>query len=70
MTQAAPAQSKIPTLTVPLRQEGADAPVLPRVHRDLLEVTADAGRPLRAAQFAAAAGCPRRRRRWRGYDRG
>jgi hypothetical protein len=30
--------------------------VLPRSYQDLLEVAADAGRPLRAAEFAAAAG--------------
>jgi hypothetical protein len=30
--------------------------VLPQAYRDLLEVVADAGRPLRAAQIAAAAG--------------
>jgi hypothetical protein len=32
--------------TVPPWQEGSDASVLPRVHQDLLEVAADAGRPL------------------------
>jgi hypothetical protein len=37
-------------------QEGADASVLPRAYQDLLEVAADAGRPLRAGEFAAAAG--------------
>jgi hypothetical protein len=41
---------------VPLRQEGADASVLPRAYQDLLEVAGDAGRPLRAAEFAAATG--------------
>jgi hypothetical protein len=30
--------------------------VLPRSYQDLLEVAADAGRPLRAGEFAAAAG--------------
>jgi pyridoxine 5'-phosphate synthase PdxJ len=30
--------------------------VLPQDYRDLLEVAEDAGRPLRAAQIAAAAG--------------
>jgi hypothetical protein len=43
-------------VTVPPWQEGSDAPVLPRAYQDLLEVAADAGRPLRAGEFAAAAG--------------
>jgi hypothetical protein len=43
-------------VTVPPWQEDSDASVLPRPHQDLLEVAADAGRPLRAVQFAAAAG--------------
>jgi hypothetical protein len=43
-------------VTVPPWQEGAEASVLPRSYQDLLEVAADAGRPLRAAEFAAAAG--------------
>ncbi len=43
-------------VTVPPREEGADAPVLPQSYQDLLEVVADAGRPLKAAQIAAAAG--------------
>lgn len=43
---------------VPPRQEDPDASVLPRVYRDLLDVAADAGRPLRAGEFAAAAGLP------------
>ena len=30
--------------------------MLPRAYQDLLEVAADAGRPLRAGEFAAAAG--------------
>jgi len=34
---------------------GLEADVLPQDYRDLLEVAEDAGRPLRAAQFAAAA---------------
>jgi hypothetical protein len=33
--------------------------VLPQDYRDLLEVAEDAGRPLRAAQIAAAAVLPR-----------
>jgi hypothetical protein len=48
--------SPIGAVTVPLWQEGADASVLPRAYQDLLEVAEDAGRPLRAAEFAAAAG--------------
>ena len=43
-------------LAVPLWQAGAEVSVLPQDYRDLLEVAEDAGRPLRAAQFAAAAG--------------
>jgi hypothetical protein len=46
----------IGAVTVPPWQEGAEASVLPRSYQDLLEVAADAGRPLRAAEFAAAAG--------------
>jgi hypothetical protein len=43
-------------VAVPPWQEGADASVLPRAYQDLLEVAEDAGRPLRAAEFAAATG--------------
>src|SRR5262249_56832561 len=43
-------------VTVPPWQEGAEASVLPRAYQDLLEVAEDAGRPLRAAEFAVAAG--------------
>ena len=43
-------------LAVPPWRAGVEADVLPRDYRDLLEVAEDAGRPLRAAQFAAAAG--------------
>jgi len=43
-------------VTVPPWQEGAEAPVLPRAYQDLLEVAADAGRPLRAGEFAAGTG--------------
>ena len=32
--------------------------MLPQSYQDLLEVAADAGRPLRAGEFAAAAGLP------------
>jgi hypothetical protein len=50
--------SPIGAVTVPPWQEGAEASVLPRAYQDLLEVAADAGRPLRAGEFAAAAGLP------------
>jgi hypothetical protein len=43
-------------LAVPPWRAGLEADVLPQDYRDLLEVAEDAGRPLRAAQFAAAAG--------------
>ena len=43
-------------LAVPPWQPGLEADVLPQDYRDLLEVAEDAGRPLRAAQIAAAAG--------------
>jgi hypothetical protein len=41
---------------VPPWRAGVEVSVLPRDYRDLLEVAEDAGRPLRAAQIAAAAG--------------
>ena len=47
---------RIGAVTVPPWLGGADASVLPRIHQDLLEVAADAGRPLRAVEFSAAAG--------------
>jgi len=47
---------RIGTVAVPSWQEGTEAAVLPRAYQDLLEVAADAGRPLRAAEFAAATG--------------
>jgi hypothetical protein len=50
--------SPIGAVTVPPWQEGADSSALPRAYQDLLEVAADAGRPLRAREFAAAAGLP------------
>jgi hypothetical protein len=43
-------------VTVPPWREGAEASVLPRAYQDLLEVAADAGRPLRAGEFAVASG--------------
>jgi len=48
--------SPIGAVTVPPRREGTGASVLPQSYQDLLEVAADAGRPLRAAEFAAATG--------------
>jgi hypothetical protein len=51
--------SPVGAVTVPPWREGTDASaVLPRAYQDLLEVAADAGRPLRAGEFAAAAGLP------------
>jgi hypothetical protein len=55
----------IGVLAVPPWRAGLEAGVLPRDYRDLLEVAEDAGRPLRAAQFAAAAGLSTDRGRWR-----
>ena len=46
----------IGVVKVPPWRPGLDVSVLPRDYRDLLEVTEDAGRPVRAAQIAAAAG--------------
>jgi hypothetical protein len=46
--------SSIGAVTAQPWQEGADAPVLPQAYQDLLDVTAGAGRTLRAAEFAAA----------------
>ena len=43
-------------LAVPPWRAGLEVSVLPQDYRDLLEVAGDAGRPLRAAQVAAAAG--------------
>jgi hypothetical protein len=55
----APRSGRLPAagvLAVPPWRAGLDASVLPQAYRDLLEVAEDAGRPLRAAQVAAAAG--------------
>ena len=46
--------SLIGAVTAQLWQEGAGASVLPQAYQDLLDVAADAGRTLRAAEFAAA----------------
>jgi cell division septum initiation protein DivIVA len=55
-----PAQSGRPpvigVVKVPPWRAGLEMSVLPREYRDLLEVAEDAGRPVRAAQIAAAAG--------------
>ena len=56
---ASPGAGRTPvigTLAVPPWRAGLEVSVLPRDYRDLLEVAEDAGRPLRAAQIAAAAG--------------
>jgi len=45
-------------VTVSPRQPGMDAAVLPVAYRDILEVLADADRPLRAKHIAAALGLP------------
>ena len=50
------AASPIGAVTVPPWQEDLEASVLPQSYQDLLDVAADAGRPLRAAEFAVAAG--------------
>jgi hypothetical protein len=47
---------RIGAVAVPPWQEGTEPSVLPRAYQDLLEVAADAGRPLRAAEFATATG--------------
>jgi cell division septum initiation protein DivIVA len=46
----------IGVVTVPSWRAGLEVSVLPQDYRDLLEVAEDAGRPLRAAQIATAAG--------------
>jgi chromosome segregation ATPase len=46
----------IGVVMVPPWRAGLEVSVLPQEYRDLLEVAEDAGRPLRAAQIAAAAG--------------
>jgi len=48
--------SRIGAVTVLPWQEGTGASVLPQAYQDLVEVAADAGRPLRAGEFAAATG--------------
>jgi hypothetical protein len=46
----------IGVVTVPPWRPGLEVSVLPQEYRDLLEVAEDAGRPVRAALIAAAAG--------------
>jgi hypothetical protein len=46
----------IGVLAVPPWRAGLEVSVLPQAYQDLVEVAEDAGRPLRAAQIAAAAG--------------
>lgn len=48
--------SPIGAVTVPPWRDGAEPSVLPRAYQDLVEVAEDAGRPLRAAEFAVATG--------------
>jgi hypothetical protein len=48
--------SPIGAVTVPPWREGTEVSVLPQSYQDLVEVAGDAGRPLRAAEFAAATG--------------
>ena len=48
--------SPVGVVTVPPWRPGLAQSVLPPSYRDLLEVLADAGRPLRAGNIAAAAG--------------
>jgi hypothetical protein len=48
--------SPIGAVAVPPWQEGLEVSALPGVYRDLVEVAEEAGRPLRAAQIAEAAG--------------
>ena len=51
-----PSGSPAGVVTVPPWRPGLDPSVLPPSYRDLLEVLAEAGRPLRAADIAAATG--------------
>jgi len=48
--------SPVGVLAVPPWRAGLESSALPEAYRDLLEVVQDAGRPVRAAQIAAAAG--------------
>jgi cell division septum initiation protein DivIVA len=55
----------IGVVMVPPWRAGLGVSVLPQEYRDLLEVAEDGGRPLRAAQIAAAAGLSTTGGRWR-----
>ena len=48
--------SPVGAVTVPPWREGTEASALPQAYQDLVEVASDAGRPLRAGEFAAATG--------------
>ncbi|MGH3276345.1 MAG: hypothetical protein ACRDNZ_18710 [Streptosporangiaceae bacterium] len=48
--------SPIGAVAVPPWREGTELSALPQSYQDLLEVAADAGRPLRAGEFAVATG--------------
>jgi hypothetical protein len=54
--EGAPAAVRVGAVTVPQWQAGVAEAVLPVAYRDVLEVLAAAGRPLRARQIAAALG--------------
>src|SRR6266540_1211994 len=61
---AAPAAARVGVgaVTVPGWQAGVEEAVLPVAYRDVLEVLADAGKPLRTRQIAAALGLGEQRR--------
>ncbi|HEV8649269.1 MAG TPA: hypothetical protein VG276_07660 [Actinomycetes bacterium] len=54
--EEAPAPVRVGAVRVPQWQAGVAEAVLPVAYRDVLEVLADAGQPLRAKQIAAALG--------------
>jgi hypothetical protein len=54
--EAAGRSPAIGVVAVPPWRVGLEVSALPQAYRDLVEVAEDAGRPLRAAQIAAAAG--------------
>jgi hypothetical protein len=62
--EAAPAAARVGVgaVTVPVWQAGVEEAVLPVAYRDVLEVLADAGKPLRTKQIAAALGLGDQRR--------
>lgn len=61
---AAPAAARVGVgaVTVPVWQAGMEEAVLPVAYRDVLEVLADAGKPLRTRQIAVALGLGDQRR--------